>query len=545
MNLTAWMLVLTVVMPLAMLLACSWKSLRDQMLAWLPLGALPGLITAFVATRGESWVFGSPRFPLAFAMDRPGGALLGVAALLWLAGGWYAAAYQAKATTSARARFCVCWLMTLTACLGIFVVADMVSLYALLGLLSVGTTGLVMFESSPRALRAGKIYLAMALLAESLLLAGFVLIVTGTPGKSLLIADAPAAIAASAWRDPILVLLIIGFGIKAGMVPLHFWIPLAHGAAPVPASAMLSGAVVKASIIGLIRFIPFDAVPWAIGAMVAAVGLFGALYAVLIGITQRHPKTVLAYSSVSQMGVIIGIIGMGMAAGDMSAGLIAAYYAVNHVLSKGALFMAVGVVAETGRQRLWTILVPAAFLAVGLGGLPLSGGALTKSVAKNLLGDGPAGVLATLSAIGTTVLMLHFLRCLKGFSTQDGRVRAAAGLRWPWLLMATASLFVPWALYLSSPSYSLPDALSPYALWSAMWPIMVGIVLAMMLVKWKQGLPEIPEGDVVVLVAPLWRALAKAVSGVAVRADAALRRWPVAGLVFLGLLLAFALMVRI
>lgn len=542
MNLSAWMLVLTVAVPLVMLLACSWKQVRDRMLAWLPLGALPGLLAALLAVREENWVFGSSRFPLAFGIDRAGGALLGVAALLWLAGGWYAAACQV--TQPARVRFAVCWLMTLAGCLGVFVVADMVSLYALLGLLSVGTTGLIIHDSSPRALRAGGIYIGMALLAESLLLAAFVLIVVSAPGNTLLIADAPAAIAASAWRDTILGLLIVGFGIKAGMVPFHFWMPLAYSAAPIPAAAVMSGAVVKASVIGLIRFVPFEAAPWAIGAAVTAVGLFGALYGVLIGITQRHPKTVLAYSSVSQMGVIMAIVGMGMVAGKVEAGLIAAFYAVNHVLSKGALFMAVGVVAETGRRRLWTVLLPAGVLAIGLGGLPLSGGALTKAVAKELFGEGVAGMLATVSAIGTTVLMLHFLRCLKAFAADDPEERAESGLRWPWLLMATASMVVPWVVYLMSPRYSLPDALSPYALWAAMWPIMVGMVLAWMLVNWKRRLPEVPSGDVLVVLAAIWRRIARCVSDVAVALDAALRRWPLAGLVLLGLLLAFAVAVR-
>ena len=542
MNLTALMLVLTVAWPLAMLLACGWKPASERMLTWLPLGALPGLLAALVVVRDESWVFGSTRFPLAFAMDRASGALLGVAALLWLAGGWYAATCQAA--QPGRVRFAVCWLMTLTGCLGAFVVADMVSLYALLGLLSVGTTGLIIHDSSPRALRAGGIYIGMALLAESLLLAGFVLIVVSAPGNTLLIADAPAAIAASAWRDTILGLLIIGFGIKAGLVPFHFWMPLAYSAAPIPAAAVMSGAVVKVSVVGLIRFVPFEAAPWAIGAAVTAVGLLGALYGVLIGMAQRHPKTVLAYSSVSQMGVIMAIVGMGMVVGKAEAGLIAAFYAVNHVLSKGALFMAVGVVAETGRRRLWTVLLPAGLLAIGLGGLPLSGGALTKAVAKELFGEGIAGMLATVSAIGTTVLMLHFLCRLKAFSANDPEEQAEPGLRWPWLLMAMASMVVPWVLYLMSPRYSLPDALSPYALWAALWPIMAGIALAWMLVNWKRRLPELPSGDLLVLLAAVWRPVTKCVSGMAVALDAALRRWPLAGLVLLGLLLAFAVAIR-
>ena len=542
MNLTALMLVLTVAWPLVMLLACAWLPVRERILAWLPLGALPGLVAALVAVRGEGWVFGNPRFPLAFAMDRTGGALLGVAALLWLAGGWYAATCQT--TQPGRVRFAVCWLMTLTGCLGAFVVADMVSLYALLGLLSVGATGLIIHEASPGALRAGGVYIGLALLAESLLLAGFVLTVVSAPGNTLLIADAPAAIAASAWRDTILGLLIAGFGIKAGLVPFHFWMPLAYSAAPIPAAAVMSGAVVKVSVIGLIRFMPFEAAPWAMGAAVTAIGLFGALYGVLIGITQRNPKTVLAYSSVSQMGVIMAIVGMGMVTRNAEAGPIAAFSAVNHLLTKGALFMAVGVVAETGRRRLWTVLLPAGLLAVGLGGLPLSGGALAKSVAENLFGEGIAGMLATLSAIGTTVLMLHFLRCLKALAGDDSDERAESGLRWPWLLMAMASFVVPWALYLLSPRYSLPDALSPYALWSAMWPIVVGMALAWMLVSWKRRLPELPAGDILAGLAAVWRPLTQGASGAAACLDAAVRRWPLAGLVFLGLLLAFAVAMR-
>lgn len=539
MTLTALLMLATPGLPLAMLLACAWRPLRERMLPWLALGALPGLAAAFLCDWGEMIVLGNTRFPLAFMLDRPGAALLGVAALLWFAGGWYAATYQGASPD--RGRFAACWLMTLAGCLGIFVVADMVTFYALLALLSIGTTGLVMQTGTPRSLRAGAIYIGMALLAESLLLIGFVLIVNSAPGNTLLIGDAPAAIVASPWRDAIFLCLLAGFGIKAGLVPLHFWIPLAHGAAPVPASALLSGAVVKASVIGLIRFMPLDSSPWGAGAALAAVGLLGALYAVVIGVTQRHPKTVLAYSSVSQMGVIVAIVGMGMAVGDQSAGVISAFYATNHVLSKGALFMAVGLVSATGSKRLWMILLPTAVLAIGLGGLPLSGGALTKAVAKNLLGDGPAGVLATLSAIGTTLLMLHFMRCLKAFAAKEPEAGASARLIWPWAVMVVAALVVPWSLFLFSSKYSLPDALDSYALWAALWPIAVGVVLSRMLVRWKRKLPELPEGDVVVALERAGRWLSTVIGTLMLRLDGALRGWTVASLSLLSLVLLFGL----
>src|SRR4029078_10210019 len=181
------------------------------------------------------------------------------------------------------------------------------------------------------------------------------------------------------------------------------------------------------------------------GTALAAAGLFAALYGVVIGITQRNPRVVLAYSSVSQMGFIVAIIGMGMLAGDGRAALAAAFYAAHHVLVKGALFLSVGVIAARGSRRLWPMLLP---IAVGLGGLPLTGGALAKFVADELLGDSTASTIATLSAVGTTLLMLQFLRSLAKTASPDPQATAAAGLVWPWLATAVVSLVVPWTLYL-------------------------------------------------------------------------------------------------
>uniref|UniRef100_UPI00378463C5 c-type cytochrome n=1 Tax=Piscinibacter sp. TaxID=1903157 RepID=UPI00378463C5 len=125
----------------------------------------------------------------------------------------------------------------------------------------------------------------------------------------------------------------------------------------------------------------------------------------------QHPEYLVKQLTEFKSGKRANPVMQGMAATlatDADVKNVAAFYAANHVLAKGALFLAVGVIGLTGARRLPAMLLPAAVIAVGLGGLPLTGGALTKEVAKSLMGDGPAGVLATLSAIGTTVLMLHF-----------------------------------------------------------------------------------------------------------------------------------------
>jgi Formate hydrogenlyase subunit 3/Multisubunit Na+/H+ antiporter, MnhD subunit len=513
------------VVPLGMLLLCLWPQVLNRMPSLLAFAPFPALAAVLLVATDSSLAIGSARFHLTFAMDRPGAMLLGVSALLWIAAGAYASQYLQSRPN--HGRFVACWLMALTGCIGVFLAADMVGFYFLLALLTLGACGLVIYHETPSAWRAGAVYIGLALLAEAFLLMAFVLLAAQIPGDSLLIRDAAAALPASPQRDLILALLIAGFGMKAGLVPFHFWMPLAYSAAPTPAAAVLSGAVVKASILGMIRFLPLEiALPdW--GTALAAAGLFAALYGVVIGITQRNPRVVLAYSSVSQMGFIIAIIGMGMLTGDGRAALGAAFYAAHHVLVKGALFLSVGVIAATGRRRLWPMLLPTAIIAVGLGGLPLTGGALAKFVADELLGDSTASTIATLSAIGTTLLMLQFLRHLANTASQDPQAAAAAGLVWPWLATAVVSLVVPWTLYLTVPRGTLPDPLSAAVLWKALWPVLLGGALAMALWRWWRSLPQVPKGDIIVALDGGVR-LAVTWGKALERTDGVLRQWPTA-----------------
>jgi formate hydrogenlyase subunit 3/multisubunit Na+/H+ antiporter MnhD subunit len=511
------------------------RTLRERMLPWLALAPLPGIAAALAAVDAPPLAFGAGPVQLALGLDLPGAILLGVAALLWSAAGAYAASYFSGSPKAGR--FVVCWLMALTGCLGVFVAADMVSLYALLGLLTLGATGLVMHDDTPRARRAAAVYVGLALTGEALALVGFIMLATVTPDASLLIRDAAAALATSPHRDLTLALLVAGFGIKAGLVPLHVWMPLAHSAAPVPASAVLSGAVVKVGIIGLIRFLPFDAPLADWGQPLAAAGMFTALYAVAMGITQTHPKAVLAYSSVSQMGVVVAVLGMGVLAGDTTAPVLAAFYAAHHVLVKGALFLAVGVVAATSTGRVLPTLVLATLLAAGLGGLPFTGGALAKFAVKDTLGAGLMGALGVVSAVGTTVLMLHFIVRLRAGTASEPQAIAPAGQTLPWLATAIASIVVPWVLYFAAPLGVLPDPLAPKYLWEALWPVAIGAVLAVVLTRSGDRLPRIPEGDIAIAIDGAVRAGISA-SGGLTRIDGWLRQWPAAGVSLLAIALA-------
>jgi multicomponent Na+:H+ antiporter subunit A len=528
------MLVATLATPLILTLACLSRRLRDQVLALLVLAPIPGLITALLAIGGAPLVFDQPQFHITLALDVPGAMLLGVAALLWIAGGVYAFTYLRGRANSGR--FAVCWLLTLAGSLGVFIAADLLGFYLVFALVSLPTYGLVAHDEEGAARRAAGVYMAFTVLSEAFLLIGFVLLAAGEPNGSLQISDVVAALPQSPWRDAALALTVTGFALKIAMVPGHGWMPLAYTAAPIPAAAVLSGAAVKAGVIGLIRFLPFEAAMPGPGETLAALGLLSAFYGVAIGITQTNPKTVLAYSSISQMGVIAAVLGMGLAAGDNGTALDAAFYAAHHVLAKGALFMAIGVVAATSaHRRRWT-LVLAAVLALSLGGFPLTGGALAKLAVKVPLGNGVAGMLATVSAASTTLLMLHFLQCLARTSSQDPEAAAPTGFALPWQSMALASVLVPWLLYPAAGGH-VADALTPAALLEALWPILVGAVLALGLRHWRDRLPHVPEGDIVVAAEVAFRA-SYVVGAALERVDAQLRQWPAAGLALVTLVVA-------
>ena len=160
--------------------------------------------------------------------------------------------------------------------------------------------------------------MALAVFGEALLLMAFVMLAQVSVGDSLLIRDAGGGAAgfALAQRHPGAD-RSLGFGVKLGMAPFHVWMPITYRTAPIPAAAVLSGAAVKAGVIGLIRFLPLGVRDRPVGACAdGSLGFISAFYGVLIGMTQSNPRIVLACSSVSQMGVIAAVFGMGLAVGD-------------------------------------------------------------------------------------------------------------------------------------------------------------------------------------------------------------------------------------
>jgi formate hydrogenlyase subunit 3/multisubunit Na+/H+ antiporter MnhD subunit len=526
------LLIATLAAPLVVLAVFLMPGLRGLARAITPLAAAPALAAAALAIGGAPFGAELPALRVSLWLDQPGGLLLLAAALVWLIVSLFA--LKERQGKPNAERFAVSWLLTMAGSLGVFIAADLLTFYLVYALVSVPAYYLVAHDEEPASIRAGAIYMAFALLGEAVLLIAFVMLAAGEPNGSVRIRDVVAALPASPWRDAALALVILGFGMKIALVPLHGWMPLTYTAAPIPAAAVLSGAGVKAGVIGLIRFLPLGAAFPGWGEALLWIGFISAFYGVAIGVTQRDPKTMLAYSSISQMGVIAAAFGMALASADQSAATNVAFYAAIHVLVKAALFLTVGAVAALdGRARMLALIV-AALLGLSLAGLPLTGGALAKLAVKDLFGDGAAGVASQLSAAATTTLMLVFVIRLARLPAAE-RVGASRGRVWSWAALAVAALLVPWLLVaaIGSPA----EAFEPAKLWDSIWPMLIGAALAAGLWAVRDRLPRVPAGDIVVAEEAVFRA-SLSLGAMFERADRGLREWPAAGLALLMVALA-------
>jgi len=190
------------------------------------------------------------------------------------------------------------------------------------------------------------------------------------------------------WASVTFLLALFGFGAKAGILPLHVWLPEAHPAAPSPVSAMMSGIMLKTAIYGILR-VSFDLLGmplWWWGVLALSLGLATALYGVLFAAVQTDMKRLLAYSSIENIGIILVGIGLGLVFHALNKDALAAlaltatlYHALNHSFMKGLLFLGTGsVLHATGERDMGKLgglihSMPKLALLVLVGALALAG----------------------------------------------------------------------------------------------------------------------------------------------------------------------------
>jgi len=516
---------------------------RKDALQLLPLAPLPALAFVMIGAPG-ALVFPDLVLGVSLAAGPDRALLLGMTALVWVVAGWYAALTMARGTEAGV--FTSFWCLTLAGNLGVFLADDIVSFYVAFAAVSLAAWFLVVHDRTKAALAAGRVYIVLAVLGEAALLTG--LMIGADASEDLQIATVRAAFAEAPLGPVGIGLLIAGFGIKTGMVPLHVWLPLAHPAAPVAGSAVLSGAIVKAGLIGMVLFLP-EETGW--GIVLIVPGLFGAFGAAVWGLTQRNPKAVLAYSTISQMGLMLALVGAG------SQGVV--YFALHHGLAKGALFLCVGLMMlSTTRLQRRAALGLAGLVSLSVAGLPLTGGALAKLAGKEGI-DETLGFALTLSSVTTTLILGWFLVRLADMRKDPEQAppwrRLFAGIG----LLAVAALALPWLLWASEVSLPQDYPLHRTNLLEGLWPVLGGLIL--LVLADRKVLPDYPPGDLMNLIRS-WTPGSAFQSPVGLQgrgygkrsvlrfvllckpAERRLLRWPVTGSALIGMALLLAAMIR-
>ena len=300
-------------------------------------------------------------------------------------------------------RYFVFYFITFGAVLGVFFAADLLTLFLFFEIMSFTSYVWVAQEETDAALRASKTYLAVAVIGGLSMLMGIFMLdhAFGTLMISELRDAANAFLAGQGGnfgnRQTYLyvaaALLTVGFGGKAGVFPLHIWLPKAHPAAPAPASALLSGMLTKCGVFGMLIVnchLLFADAAWGkviliLGTITMVLGAVSALFSVDI-------KRTLACSSVSQIGFItlgVGMIGIMGGEGIALQGTV--YHMVNHTVLKLVLFLAAGAVYMNthsldlnkvrGYGRKHPLLAAAvAFGGLGLAGIPGFNGYISKTL---------------------------------------------------------------------------------------------------------------------------------------------------------------------
>jgi len=303
-----------------------------------------------------------PLTGLMLRLDGLSACFLIIIGLIGLAVGLYGFSYSASYEGRYSLRMLGTMLNVLLLSLSAQVIADNALTFLIAWeTMSLSAYWLVLTEhKEPEAARASVWYIAMTHAGFAALAAMFLLMSGGDLTTSFAGMRANGALLSPALRNVIFVLALFGFGTKAGIVPLHVWLPMAHPVAPSHVSALMSGVVIKMGIYGLVR-IALDLLgggPAWWGGVVLGVGAVSALLGVLYALMEHDLKRLLAYHSVENIGIILIGVGAGMV--FQSYGLLALaalgfigglYHTINHATFKGLLFLGAGSVLHATHTR--------------------------------------------------------------------------------------------------------------------------------------------------------------------------------------------------
>jgi hydrogenase-4 component F len=447
--------------PLALAALAGWLDASALRVGAIAVGALvlvlAGLLGAAALASGQLNLWGQ-----AVSLDGLGTLVLWTVAFVVFQSSWHSAGYFSgshRLSLRPLRQYYALWALFSASMLAAPLFTNLALYWVLIELTTLTSSLLVAFDRSPEALEGAWKYVIVVTVGVSLAFAATILLYyAAVPVLGQVFApDWPSLLAHARAFSPApvalaLVLAVIGYGTKVGLVPMHTWLPDAHAVAPSPVSAMLSGCLLNTAFLGVARFWQIARVtlgPSFPDGLLIFFGLLSLLIAALNLGSQSRLKRLLAYSSVEHMGIIAFALGL-------SAPYLLGLQMLNHTLVKSSLFFAAGNAVQRFGQRL-------SELGGLLGRMPFTGFVL---------------LLAGWAVTGAPPLNL--------FPSELGIAQAALGqgtwlgLLFIALLVLVFALFVGrWSSVIFGPGRAAGEA-SQDASWLALVPLGVGAALILL-----------------------------------------------------------------
>jgi proton-translocating NADH-quinone oxidoreductase chain N len=422
--------------------AAGWFAVVVLAVTWIPfLQAVPAVAEGKTLT----FTLGS----LTLALDGLGLLLAAVALGLGLLVALYSGPYLGA--ESGGEKFFAMLVAMVGVMVGLGLATDLFNLWIWFEAMAVCSYLLVAFyREQPASLEAGIKYLVQSAAGSTLVLVGIGLVLAerGTLDLAELRAAGSSGTLLAAGA-----LFLIGFGVKAALVPLHTWLPDAHSQAPSGISAMLSGVVIEAGLVAMLRSIgALAGVTTLWGPMLLAFGVVNMVLGNLMALRQVQVKRLLAYSSLAHMGYMLVGLGLFVTAGEASGAQGGLFHLFNHGLMKGLAFLAAGSLLFTlhlargdhapltvedlsGAARRYPLVALTLSLAVlGLGGLPPLAGFMSKwqiFVAGFETAAPWAGWLVAFAALNSVLSLAYYAPLVNAMYRREPSPAVQAGARLP------------------------------------------------------------------------------------------------------------------
>jgi len=568
------LLVLSLVVPVAgVLLAFAGGGRRVERVAFatMPLGlAIAVAIAVVLRQTGSPLVYllagWAPPLGVALRADGLSAVMMVTTAVVMCAVALFARADFATPAGSPEARAPFAFWILLVAVWGalnaVFLSGDLFTLYVALELVTFAAVPLVCLDGGAETLQAALRYLLFALLGSAFYLVGTALLYGAYGTLDIVrlahrVHAAPATLVAAA-------LMTVGLLAKTALFPLHLWLPPAHAGAPAPGSAILSALVVKGSFFILVR-LWFDVMPrvpgFAAAQLLAGLGAAAIVFGSVVALRQERLKLLIAYSTLAQIGYLFLMFPLALGAdsgrlgsgGALAGGLL---QAISHATAKAAMFLSAGsIYTALGRDRITQLggvgrALPLSVFAFALGGValigvPPSGAYLAKELLLRATAETGQWWWALVIQAGgfftsgyLVLVLAHALAPAREPVTLRepvSRLGEAAALA-----LAVCSLLlglVDWEPYLPVPRETMSNPFGLDGVGKALWPILGGAGLAILLGRWEPRLVRAPFANVLVAIVSPARRVVLALGGMIERIDGVLRQWPAAGISLLMLVL--------